>query len=534
VTALRGPRTAALLARFGVDARRFWLLTDLFEKLAERGEMMDQLGRDGVALKVASGFYAAVTGVLSLVLALVKPTPEAFLAIFVGTTAFLLLTVLLSEAANSLLNPAEAMVLAHQPIDGATYTTAKLTHLGRIVLQLALATAGIPAIVGLFLPGARWWFPFLHLALALAVGALAALLCCALYGWLIRLVPAPRLKAIGQFAGALPLLAMMWMEPLRKATSRVVGLLPADPAVQWTLLIALFVLAAAVVVLGLRALSADYLIRVSAIVHSSRKRGARVRRSWSGALVARCCGGAAARAGFSFVSKMARRDFHFRRQAIPLAILIPFGWAPALFHDWRTSPFGGDFAGSHLLPHVVGGTVFIVCPLLAFAVDYKGAWVFQLAPVRAFRGFARGVWAAVGLPLVAIPHALFIAPFAWAWGVWPALLFFAYSAALACAYLALSLRLIDGIPFSRPADPKRGAIMLPALLVAGAVVGIAVSVQYFWIFRSVPRVIGAAVVLAGAAYWLTRSSLRALEAGMRHHLATLSDQAGDLYREVDV
>ncbi len=65
-----------------------------------------------------------------------------------GFTAFLLVTVLISEAGNSLLNPAEAMVLAHQPISGATYTAAKLSHLLSIVLYLVPGINLVPALAG--------------------------------------------------------------------------------------------------------------------------------------------------------------------------------------------------------------------------------------------------------------------------------------------------------------------------------------------------------------------------------------------------
>ncbi len=49
------------------------------------------------------------------------------------------------------MNPVEAHVLAHQPINGATYVAAKLTHLVRILLYLVPAMNAIPAFGGLLL-----------------------------------------------------------------------------------------------------------------------------------------------------------------------------------------------------------------------------------------------------------------------------------------------------------------------------------------------------------------------------------------------
>ena len=47
---LRGPRVSRILAKFGIDAKRYWLLTDLFAQITGRGEVLDQLGLDGDAL----------------------------------------------------------------------------------------------------------------------------------------------------------------------------------------------------------------------------------------------------------------------------------------------------------------------------------------------------------------------------------------------------------------------------------------------------------------------------------------------------
>jgi hypothetical protein len=164
---LRGPAVSAQLSRLGVHPRRFWLLMDLFDQLSERGEMLDQFGRDGVALRAAGWMYAAMTGVLSLLLLAARPPLPVYFSLFLGLTAFLLLTVLLSEAGNSLVNPSEGLALAHQPIDGATYTAAKLMHLGRIVLYLTPATNALPALLGLRLNGAKWYYPTFFLRLVL-------------------------------------------------------------------------------------------------------------------------------------------------------------------------------------------------------------------------------------------------------------------------------------------------------------------------------------------------------------------------------
>ena len=68
------------------------------------------------------------------------------------------------ETGNSLVNPVEAAVLAHQPISGATYTAAKLTHLITVVLYLVAGLNVAPALAGLTLKGAPWFYPLAHMA----------------------------------------------------------------------------------------------------------------------------------------------------------------------------------------------------------------------------------------------------------------------------------------------------------------------------------------------------------------------------------
>ena len=147
--ALRGPRIARVLQFLGVDPKRYWLLMDLFDQLSERGEMLDQLGRNGVALKTAVWIYFALSCLMTLLYIAVGVDETTYASNFLVFNAVVLLSVLLPETSNSLLNPAEGLVLAHQPINGATYTAAKLTHLARIVFYLALGLNAIPAAAGL-------------------------------------------------------------------------------------------------------------------------------------------------------------------------------------------------------------------------------------------------------------------------------------------------------------------------------------------------------------------------------------------------
>jgi hypothetical protein len=505
----------------GIDPRRFWLLTDLFHTLSRRGEMKDQLGRGGVALQTATVLYAIMSAFLTFGLVVVGVKPLLYLAIFLGYTAFLLVSILLAETANSLLNPVEGLVLAHQPINGATYTAAKLTHLVRIVTYLVTGLNLIPAFVGLFLKQNGWFYPLLHLAAAWSVGLCAALFCCALFGWLMRFVPARRLRAAGQLVATLPVLSFLWFQRVGRLVPRslVRAAWLGRPEVLWGAGIACALAATLAAALGLRALSADYLIRVSSMVRGGATAGARSRKSPLGDLVARYFGGQPARAGFAFTSRMMLRDWHFRRQAAPLAIYALLAIVPLFTQDWRIDPFSRHFTMAHLLPHIFGVLLFFLCTLLPYGNDYKGAWIFLLAPAGALGRLGRGVWALAWLELVVIPHLALLPVFLSCWGAWHGGLYAVYSVAVASTYLALELRLLDSIPFTRQPDASRGATMLLTMTAGGIAIAIVVAVQYFLVFRSTAIVAAVAVSLAAAAVWLTRSSLEAYGESIRFELA---------------
>ena len=308
---LRGSRVSRLLVSLGINPNHYWLLMDLFGQLSERGEMLDELGRNGVALQTVAWIYAIFSGILSILMVLSQPAVATYFWTFQGLTAFLFLSVLVSEAGNSLVNPVEGLILAHQPINGATYTAAKLTHLVWIVLYLAPGLNAVPAFGGLMLKEATWHYPLTHLLAAFTTGLVAAFLCCALYGWLMRFVPARRLKAAGQLAASMPFVVMMLQRPVGKWFTSL-GILQwwsALAGMRWALGLAAGAGALAIVSIRIRSLSADYLIRASSMMRGGSTAGTELRRSLVGEIVARWMGGQPARAGFAFVSRLARRDY---------------------------------------------------------------------------------------------------------------------------------------------------------------------------------------------------------------------------------
>jgi len=444
--------------------------------------------------------------------------------------------VLISETANSLVNPTEGLVLAHQPINGATYTAAKVSHLARIVLYLVPATNGIPALAGLFLKTAVWYYPLVHLGAAIAMGMIIALGCCALFGWLMRFIPVRRLRAAGQLAGMIPLLCMSWMGQLEKMAGRLnfQALLPTSMAARRGLAVLIGAAAIAAVVFGLRSLSADYLIRVSSMMRGGASAGSRRRNSFAGSLTAHFLGGQPARAAFAFVSRLMLRDWQFRRAFVPLIFPALFGLTSIVAKGWPADPFSPGFAPIHVWPNALGILLLLICSVLSYGSDYKGAWIFQLAPSRTLVGFAGGTFGQLWIEFIVIPNLVLCALTAWRWGIFHSVLFLAYSIALGSVYLALELRLMEGIPFSTQVDPSRGAATLPALMICGAAASIVVGIQYFVLFRSPLIVASVTLALGVTAFFLARASIDNLATTMRYHLGLASEEAKPLYKEVVV
>jgi hypothetical protein len=391
-------------------------------------------------------------------------------------------------------------------------------------------------LAGLMLKDSPWYYPFLHLAGAFAVGLVSALFCCALFGLMLRFVPVRRLKAAGQLAGTVPLLVMMFGRGAGKLISGLplAEVMPKNPATLWGLGVALGAAGIAAVAFGIRSLTADYLIRVASFARGGAHAGSRTRKPKLGAIVRRFFGGQPALAGFAFVSRMMLRDWQFRRQMIPLFVFPLVSLGSAFSSGWPSDPLLRKFTPIHVMPHALGFLLLFVCTLMRFGNDYKGVWVFVSVPSGALDGFARGVHALLWLDGILIPNLIALPVLAWRWGIGHAALFIVYSIAATSVYLALELRLIENVPFSKQMDTAIQSLTLPLLLGFGLAAGIAVAVQYFLIFRS-PVIVAISTVVLGIAAWFgTKASLGTLAVAMRYHLGLISAETGTIYKEIPV
>ena len=532
----RGTVFARLLERCGIEPHRYWILVDLFQTLSKRQEVI-RMGSHNQSLRSVVILWFFLSSGISLLMAVSGAHSGVYLLVFVGLTIFQLGVLLISEVAENLVNPVEGLILAHQPVNGATWSGAKLTHLIKIVVYIVASVNGVPALVGIFLHHHNGvppvvYFP-VHIVIALGAGLVVALLCCSLFGWLVRFIPARRLKAAAAMAQVLPMCfwlgyqslslwkknVISWVASLElpEAWLAVGDAVPGGfPAVLGAVGIAIAIFAFA---FGLRALSGDHLIRVSSLMHSGSRVRRRAWRRWKiGPLIAGIAGGQASRAGFEYLRSMMLRDWQFRRNMMVTGIpIVIIGFIFMLRSGWGNSPFAPGFAFIHFLPHLFGLMILNTCWFLAYGNDYKGIWSFSIVPDSFLRPFVGGMHAVLWLMLVVAPNVVCLFVLAWSWGVWDAVFFIAYSTVVASLYLGLGLKLIDGIPFGKQTPPDRNAAILGITLIYLVALGIAIGIQYL-IFRSLVAVVVLTLVVGLGTYFLTRDTLAGFESRIRFQL----------------
>jgi hypothetical protein len=169
---------------------------------------------------------------------------------------------------------------------------------------------------------------------------------------------------------------------------------------------------------------------------------------------------------------------------------------------------------------------------LVFGTDFKAAWVFRTVNPDVFTSFAHGLHALLWIWFVAIPHILLLPIVIWFWGAWPALLFTAFSAAVVSIYVAIGLRLIDQLPFTRQPEQVQNSIAIPILFGALLLVAIVVALQRFLLFREMTAVIAASTVLSVAAWFCTKLGVTAFVDKIRFRLNVDANESARFYTEI--
>ena len=542
----------------GIDSHQYRLLLGLFGALGDRLEVMGAT----MGLGRVAGFYLGFSLLMSLI-ALGNPALQTYLLFTLGCSMFAMLLILLQDAAESIMNPDEASVLAHQPINGAAYVAAKLTHLLTVVAVIIPSLNLIPAVVGLYLRESRWFYPLTHLMAAYFAGLFVAFLVCGIYGWFFLYIPPAKLKSAAlwlQLAVVLTLLPLANARMLFKseALAHMAARILNSSWMPWRWFVALgllgqaefsgysaweavaaCLLTSALIAFGLRGFKADYLARVSTLIQGSAASTDRhPRKSCLSALVRKLTGAPAGFGAFKFTSIMFRRDWNFRRQAFPaIAMFLVYALA-AVVAGVRVSPFASgkfsirDFSPMHGFPHCLGVALAAACTMLCYTAEPQGSSMFIPLPLGPVRAFVRGIYLSLWMPFVGATHLCLLGPCIWFWGLAHGVLFIIFSGALVSFYLGLTLFIVDGLPFANVFKTSMGSTM-PLVMLIGLIPVFLFGIIQWLVFRSVPLVLSATVLLAILAFVIAHFSLGKLEREISANLQLLGLGPQHMFKELE-
>lgn len=553
----RKEQAQRLLRRMGLDPRQFVLFLELFRTLSEREELMGSAGVNRFNIVYLS-YWAGLMSVYVLAFCMfgnsVPPAP-VYLLVDLSITFALAFLVFVREAANSLFNPVEAVMLAHTPIHGPTYAAAKIVHIVIAVLYLVLGLNLYPALVGAIAsPGARWFWFVTHLVSALLIGLWTAFIICAFYGLIRRLVPAGPLKSVSTWIQvismsafvAIPVIFRSFMADLFAARYEnsqwtwlpltwfvEIGRTGCQGATwrlgsqgAWSILASILI-----IWFGLRSFYGTYLSEAAFGV--VRQSGGKCRRG----VLYRCLaasasavtGAAEGLGAFCFVSQMIRRDRLLWR-----AILMQT-WIPLLAIVLAATTIArfGVFPAAHFLPHLLGLMILAICINLPITAFTKASWIYLTAPIGSGRAFARGIIGALWVSMVALPHAallLFIALFVnWREAAPVA----GFNLIVVSLYFAFGIGKISGLPFSSPANESRNIVNSIHIQVCGLMAIVFPMVAQVILWMSGRFVLKAAIAVCVGIFFVLRLNIERLEREIRWRLYLLKCGPNQMFREYE-
>jgi hypothetical protein len=540
---------STVLDRLGIDSRQYFLLVDLYRKLDSRQEFAIN------STKVARyTLVISLTLIMALISILDALSDSVSLSSFIDAdlliTALLLLLTLTTETVNGFFNPVEAAVFAHQPVHERTYFASRMTYLLGVVGSIVLPLNVIPAIVGLRIHDARWFYPITHLVAVIALGVFILLSIIATLGLLFRFVPLSRVRGIAAF-GQAAVFGLLLLSPTIKGSRQRLHIdIPASAnPLRWFvslgtsgqdrsssfdlgwLTLLTMILFGAVILLGVRSLSKGYLTNVRLLLRGVPKQ-TRSKHEWLGPSMRWITGRPSGRAAFSFIYSMAKTDWHFRLSLLPVLILYVFFPVITIIRGLGASPFTGRSGLVYLLPHLAAFGGFTICSMLPFSDQHRASWIYLTVPLDGIRSFVTGIFWALWIPLGAASAVL--APiFAWHWGAQDALLFVAYSVASGSFYLSLGLLLVDGLPFANP--PKQAGSFLGAPLIIASIVAVVgiIMLQWYVIFQYRLATLASVLAFAAAAYAITRVSIMNLQTNVMYNLHAIASGRGVMFREIE-
>lgn len=426
------------------------------------------------------------------------------MSLLFGIVMFLVMTSMISDFSNVLLDMKDKGILQTKPIDKRTINAAKTVHISIYLFFLTAAIAGAPVIAGT----ARFGFLFLFIALLglVFINLLIVVLTAIIYYFILRYFDGEKLKDIINYVQiALSVTIFIGYQILARAFSIVDMKISFSPS-WWHYFVPPIWFGAPFELVLHRDVSSHLIsyslmaviVPIIAIIIYSRMMpsfeknlqklannsgtGKRRERKWKQWLTRMICRTEEERALFRFSDNMMRNEREFRLKVYPalgMSLVFPFIF---MFNEIQMNSY------AHLVASKWYLVIYTSCMMIPNAVamlkysgKYKGAWVFKTAPIENLAPLYSAVLKVfivnLFFPIFLLLSAIFIGIFGIK--IIPHLLVVLVTSVL---YTVICSNYLKGtLPFSESfedAQQSGGAKIILALLIIAVFIGIHFAITF--------------------------------------------------------
>jgi ABC-2 type transport system permease protein len=536
---------------FPVDANRSSFASKFFEFLGVDEVQFRVLLRTGFLIDLRGSAQAASAGQSSgtplkssLILYAVYSAFLAFLAFVLPVELYarvmmifgmtLLGMIMLVDFGVTLVVPDDMVILAWRPISSRTYFAAKLTNALAFIALFGVALFTIPSITGAFARSGTMLFTPVFLVSAILGAVFVAGLVAASYAALLRMFSAERFRSAVNYLQIAMMATLMVGSQIgprlegRSAMRQIVRRQVLDTSAwswwdlmppRWfcapnelllgganartiTLSVVAFAGTALLFIVLTRSLSLSYLQKVHGSGASAKSAP---REAGRPSLILRIAmiffRTDEEIVMFNFIRRVLARDRQVRLRIYPMmaywlivmpAILI----APSGASEGHLSPGLLKIAPLVVLTLLPG----VILPLLPYAGETQGAWIFDLTGLEDTASAANGIKKTVAC-LFLIPLAvLCLAGLAFFMSFRDAAISVAFGLSAAILLMQIEfIGLFSGLPFTRKMAKGRAASNIAYMLLGYLFIGVLGALAYFVLNTSLRLLIATGVMLAGAA-----------------------------------
>ena len=360
------------------------------------------------------------------------------MSIFYGIVMFLVMTSMISDFSNVLLDVRDKGILLTKPVDKKTLNVAKTVHICIYLVFLTVALTAIPIVIGTFRHGIL--FLLLSIISLILVNLFIVVLTAIIYYFILRFFDGEKLKDIINYVQiGLSISIAVGYQVLARAFSFVDMKITFTPS-WWQFFIPpiwfgapfeIFLKQHSDVYLVSFSLLALVIPIVSIIIYTrmmpsfernlqkltNNSGGSKRReRTWKNGLLKVICRNNEERIFFRFADHMMRNEREFRLKVYPalgLSLVFPFIF---LFNEIQMNSY------AHMVSSKWYLSIYFSClmipnaiTMLKYSGKYKGAWIYQTAPIPNLAPFYSSVLKVfivnLFLPVYIVLSAIFIALF---------------------------------------------------------------------------------------------------------------------------